>query len=82
MALKVTRRATDTPTREDSMHPRSRQGELARRDERGDAMRPAREGAGGGDRMREIRRRIAADAYRSPEVAEEIARRILHAPEL
>jgi hypothetical protein len=68
--------------RENSMHPRSRQSELARRDERGDAMRPAREGAGGGDRMREIRRRIADDAYRSSEVAEEIARRILRAREL
>jgi len=64
------------------MHPRSRQGELGRRGERGEAMRPAREGAGGGDRMREIRRRIADDAYRSPEVAEEIARRILRAREL
>ena len=63
------------------MHPRSRQSELARRDERGDAMRPAREGARN-DRMREIRRRIADDAYRSPEVAEEIARRILLSREL
>jgi hypothetical protein len=82
MALKVNRRATDTPMREDSMHPRSRQGDLTRRDERSDAMRPAREGTGGGDRMREIRRRIADDAYRSPEVAEEIARRLLRAREL
>jgi hypothetical protein len=32
--------------------------------------------------MREIRRRIADDAYRSPEVAEEIARRILRSREL
>ena len=31
----------------------------------------------GHDRMGEIRRRIADDAYRSPVVAEEIARRIL-----
>jgi hypothetical protein len=64
------------------MHPRSRQSERARHDERGDAMRPAREGAGGSDRMHEIRRRIADDAYRSPAVAEEIARRILRAREL
>ena len=64
------------------MYSRSRQGELTRRDERGDAMRPAREGAGGGDREREIRRRIADDAYRSPEVAEEIARRLLRARDL
>ena len=63
------------------MHPRSRQSERARHDERGDAMRPAREGARN-DRMREIRRRIADDAYRSPEVAEEIARRILLSREL
>jgi hypothetical protein len=39
-------------------------------------MRPTREEAQG-DRMREIRRRIADDAYRAPEVAEQIARRIL-----
>jgi len=45
-------------------------------------MRPAREGAGGSDRMHEIRRRIADDSYRSPAVAEEIARRILRAREL
>jgi hypothetical protein len=32
--------------------------------------------------MQEIRRRIADDAYRSPEVAEEIARRILLRREL
>lgn len=63
------------------MHPRSRRGELARRGERGDVMRLAREGAGG-DRMREIRQRIADDAYRSPAIAEEIARRILRAREL
>jgi len=44
-------------------------------------MRPAREAAQG-DRMREIRRRIADDAYRTPEVAEQIARRILRSREL
>jgi hypothetical protein len=44
-------------------------------------MRPAREGARS-DRMREIRRRIADDAYRSPQVAEEIARRVLLSREL
>jgi hypothetical protein len=63
------------------MHPRSRQGELAHRGERDEVMRPAREGTGG-DRMREIRQRIADDAYRSPAIAEEIARRILRAREL
>ena len=34
------------------------------------------------ERVREIRRRIADDAYRSAEVAEEIARRILMRREL
>ena len=63
------------------MHPRSGQSGLARGGEREDAMRPVREGARN-DRMREIRRRIADDAYRSPEVAEEIARRILLSREL
>ncbi len=63
------------------MHPRSGQSGLARSAERSGAMRPARE-ATRGDRMREIRRRIADDAYRSPEVAEQIARRILRSREL
>ena len=63
------------------MHSRSGQSGLARCGEREDAMRPVREGARN-DRMREIRRRIADDAYRSPEVAEEIARRILLSREL
>ena len=62
------------------MHPRSGQSGLAR-DERDDPMRPAREGARS-DRMREIRRRIAGDEYRSPGVAEEIARRVLLGREL
>ena len=35
-----------------------------------------------GERVREIRRRVADDAYRSAEVAEEIARRILLSREL
>ena len=35
-----------------------------------------------GERVREIRRRIADDAYRCSEVAEEIARRILLRREL
>ncbi|HET9797126.1 MAG TPA: hypothetical protein VFP90_04030 [Gemmatimonadaceae bacterium] len=39
-------------------------------------LRPAR-GETRHDRMREIRRRLADDSYRSPVVAEEIARRIL-----
>jgi len=34
------------------------------------------------ERVREIRRRIADDAYRSADVAEEIARRILRSREL
>ena len=44
-------------------------------------MLPAREEVRG-DRMREIRRRISDDAYRSSEVADEIARRILLSREL
>jgi len=65
------------------MHPRSGQSGPARRGERDDALRPAREARGArADRMREIRRRIADDAYRSPEVADEIARRILLSREL
>jgi len=65
------------------MQPRSGQGEPARHDERDDALLRAREGGGTrGDQMREIRRRIADDAYRSQEVAEEIARRILRSREL
>jgi hypothetical protein len=63
------------------MHPRLGQSGLARRDERDNAKVQAREGARS-DRMREIRRRIADDAYRSSEVAEEIARRILLSREL
>jgi hypothetical protein len=63
------------------MHLRLGQGGSGHRDERDDAMRPAREGARS-DRMREIRRRIADDAYRSPEVAEAIARRVLLSREL
>ena len=64
------------------MDPRPGRTGLARRDERGDVKQPAREGAASGDRMHEIRRRIAADAYRLPQVAEEIARRILLSREL
>jgi hypothetical protein len=62
------------------MHPRLERSGPARRGER-DALQPAREGARG-ERVREIRRRIADDAYRSSEVAEEIARRILLSREL
>ena len=65
------------------MHSRPGQSGLARHSERDGAMRPALEAGGArGDRMREIRRRIADDAYRSSEVAEEIARRILLRGEL
>jgi len=63
------------------MHPRLGQSGRGHHDELGDAMPRAREGARS-DRMREIRRRIADDAYRAPEVVEEIARRILMSREL
>jgi len=46
----------------------------------GASLLPAREGTRS-ERVREIRRRIADDAYRSSEVAEVIARRILLAQE-
>jgi len=64
------------------MDPRSGRTGLARRDERGDVKQPARDCAARGELMREIRRRLADDAYRSPQVAEEIARRILLSREL
>jgi hypothetical protein len=64
------------------MDPRSGWTGLARRDEREDAKQPARECAARGELMREIRRRLADDAYRAPQVAEVIARRILLSREL
>ena len=64
------------------MQSRYGDGRLARR-ERSVAppLSPARQEAHG-ERVREIRRRVADDAYRSAEVAEEIARRILRSREL
>ena len=63
------------------MQPRSEQSSSAHRAEMDAATLPAREGMRG-ERVREIRRRIADDAYRSSEVVEEIARRILLSREL
>ena len=63
------------------MEPRPKWSGSAQRDERDTAMRPAHEGTRG-ERMREIRRRISDDAYRSPDVADRIARRILRNREL
>ncbi|HEX7978250.1 MAG TPA: hypothetical protein VF461_06585 [Gemmatimonadaceae bacterium] len=63
------------------MLPRSEQSGQACRDQSDTVMLPAR-GAARDERVREIRRRIADDAYRSPEVAEVIARRILLSREL
>jgi hypothetical protein len=63
------------------MQRRSELSMSAHRDGMGAPLPPAREGTRS-ERVREIRRRIAADAYRSPEVAEEIARRILLSREL
>jgi hypothetical protein len=59
------------------------EGEAPTRREAGSigTMWPAR-GETRHDRMREIRRRLADDSYRSPVVAEEIARRILLSREL
>ena len=45
------------------------------------SLPPARQDTRG-ERMREIRRRVADDAYRRADVAEEIARRILRSREL
>jgi hypothetical protein len=61
------------------MRPRPEQSDSAFGDAA--AMPPTREGASA-ERMREIRRRIADDAYRSHEVADRIARRILRDREL
>jgi hypothetical protein len=63
------------------MQPRSEESGSADRTEMDAAMRPAREGARG-EQVGEIRRRISDDAYRSSEVADEIARRILLGREL
>ena len=62
------------------MQPRSEERSAAHRDEM-DAAMPSRKGARG-ERVLEIRRRIADDAYRSSEVVEVIARRILLSREL
>ncbi len=65
------------------MERRSELSLSARRDERSAPLLPARDGSGTcSERVREIRRRIADDEYRSPAVAEEIARRILLSREL
>lgn len=53
----------------------------AYRGERELPLQPARQ-AGRSERVQEIRRRLADDAYRSSEVAEVIARRILLSREL
>ena len=64
------------------MQSRVGDGVLARRDRPvASALLPARHDTPR-ERVREIRRRIADDAYRSAEVAEEIARRILRSREL
>jgi hypothetical protein len=61
------------------MRPRPEQSDSAFGEDA--AMQPKREAASA-ERMREIRRRIADDAYRSPEVADRIARGILRSREL
>jgi hypothetical protein len=53
----------------------------AHRDGKAAPLLPARDGTRT-ERVHEIRRRIADDAYRSPAVADEIARRILLSREL
>ena len=64
------------------MHPRSGDDGSARGDRSSAArIEPARH-ASRSERVREIRRRVADDAYRSEAVVEEIARRILMSREL
>jgi len=63
------------------MERRSELSLSAHRDGRGAPLLPARDGTRS-ERVREIRRRIADDAYRSPAIADEIARRILLSREL
>jgi hypothetical protein len=63
------------------MERRSELSLSAHRDGRSAPPVPARDGTRS-ERVREIRRRIADDAYRTPAVAEEIARRILLSREL
>jgi len=64
------------------MYPRSGDDGSARSDRsRAARMQPARHPSRS-ERVREIRRRVADDAYRSEAVVEEIARRILMSREL
>jgi Anti-sigma-28 factor, FlgM len=64
------------------MHPRPEDEPLARTERASAApFGPARHGSRS-ERVREIRLRIADDAYRSDAVVEEIARRILMSREL
>ena len=64
------------------MHSRLRDGGLARDERRGASRFPSVHHETRSERVREIRRRVADDAYRSAEVAEKIARRILRSREL
>lgn len=64
------------------MYPRSEDDGLARGDRMGATrIQPVRH-ASRIERVREIRRRVADDAYRSDAVVDEIARRILRSREL
>ena len=64
------------------MYPRSGDDGLARGDRSAAAqLQPSRRESRS-ERVREIRRRVADDAYRSDEVVDEIARRILMSREL
>jgi len=64
------------------MYPRSGDDGSARRDRSSAArIQPARHPSRS-ERVREIRRRVADDAYRSDAVVDEIARRILMSREL
>jgi anti-sigma28 factor (negative regulator of flagellin synthesis) len=81
MSFKSKRRAADTSSEEEPMY--------LRPDDDGhsqsDGLSASRHASASGlrsDRVREIRQRIADNAYRSVDVADEIARRILRSSDL
>jgi hypothetical protein len=76
------RRAADTLRQGGAMYPRSQDDDMARDGRlRAAQFHPVRRESQS-ERMREIRRRVADDAYRSEAVVDEIARRILMSREL
>jgi len=64
------------------MHPRSNNDGPWQSEARGETRRSSGPSPMRSERVREIQQRIAVDAYRSPDVADEIARRILRSRDL